>query len=131
MKVWSEQFPLKVGVSHYGVLSSRSPLCQRHFTHLLKLIIIHQCADEGNVERKSLCAGLLQAEEQKNRERVEREKDEEVTRFEMQQSVLSENLTTVRGDLTATTQKVEDLTRVNEELKGEKLGQCEIGVISD
>ena len=65
----------------------------------------------------------MQAEEQKNRERVKREKDEEATRFEMQQSVLSENLTTVRGDLTATTQKVEDLTRINEELKGEKLGQ--------
>ena len=54
---------------------------------------------------------------------MKREKDEEATRFEMQQSVLSENLTTVRGDLTATTQKVEDLTRINEELKGEKLGQ--------
>ena len=80
---------------------------------------------------ESAACGVLQAEEQKNRERVEREKDEEATRYEMQQSVLSENLTTVRGDLTATTQKVEDLTRINEELKGEKLGQFELGVGTD
>ena len=80
---------------------------------------------------ESAACRVLQAEEQKNRERVEREKDEEATRYEMQQSVLSENLTTVRGDLTATTQKVEDLTRINEELKGEKLGQFELGVGTD
>jgi hypothetical protein len=43
----------------------------------------------------------------------------------MQQAVLSENLTTVRGDLATTQQQLEDLTRTNEELKGEKLGeQC-------
>lgn len=54
---------------------------------------------------------------------LQRERDEEATRSEMQLSVLSENLTTVRGDLTSATQKVEELNRINDELKGEKLGE--------
>lgn len=56
---------------------------------------------------------------------LQRERDEEATRSEMQLSVLSENLTTVRGDLTSATQKVEELNRVNDELKGEKLGEAQ------
>lgn len=56
---------------------------------------------------------------------LQRERDEEATRSEMQLSVLSENLTTVRGDLTSATQKVEELNRINDELKGEKLGEAQ------
>lgn len=56
---------------------------------------------------------------------LQRERDEEATRSEMQLSVLSENLTTVRGDLTSATQKVEELNRVNDEFKGEKLGEAQ------
>lgn len=85
----------------------------------------HLKADSGRIaemlraENVSLQNKL--AEEQNRRVALERVKEEEATRFEMQQAVLTENLTTVRGDLMTALQKVEDLTRVSEELKGGKL----------
>lgn len=40
----------------------------------------------------------------------------------MQSSLLSENLTTVRSDLTIAEGRVDELTRLNDQLQGEKLG---------
>lgn len=71
----------------------------------------------------SLSCFPCQAAEQNLRVKIEREKDEDAARNEMQLSILSENLTTVRSDLSSATQKLEEVTRINEELKGEKLGK--------
>jgi len=49
--------------------------------------------------------------------------DEEKARFELQTTVLNENLTTIRGDLVTAQQKVEDLSKITDDLKGEKLGK--------
>lgn len=65
----------------------------------------------------------LQQESQKSSyETLQREKEEADARSEMQCSLLSENLTTVRTDLTVAEGRVEELTRVNDQLHGEKLG---------
>ena len=53
---------------------------------------------------------------------LQRELDEENARTEMQMSVLNENLGTVRGDLVTTQAQLTDLTKLSDELKGEKLG---------
>lgn len=42
----------------------------------------------------------------------------------MQMSVLNENLGTVRGDLVTAQTQVADLSKLTDELKGEKLGEC-------
>jgi hypothetical protein len=44
-------------------------------------------------------------------------------KYELQTTVLNENLTTIRGDLVTTQNQVEDLSKSNDELRGEKLGR--------
>ncbi|ESO84310.1 hypothetical protein LOTGIDRAFT_132243, partial [Lottia gigantea] len=58
--------------------------------------------------------------EKKMKER-EKQYEEDNVRTEMQLSVLNENLTTIRGDLTVTQQQLDDANKLNDELKGEKL----------
>lgn len=60
-------------------------------------------------------------EKQKELETVQKQLDEESARTELQLSVLNENLGTVRGDLVAAQQQVSELTKLADELKGEKL----------
>ena len=67
-----------------------------------------------------------QATLEKEKADLERVKEENEARYEMQQSILNENLTAVRGDLTVASQKVDDLSRINDELRGEKLGMCRV-----
>ena len=55
-------------------------------------------------------------------ESLQKEKDEAETKFEMQTSLLSENFTTIRTDLTTAEAKVEELTKVADQFRGEKLG---------
>ncbi|XP_060565596.1 early endosome antigen 1-like [Ruditapes philippinarum] len=52
---------------------------------------------------------------------LERQLEEENARTEMQLSVLNENLGTVRVDLVTAQQQVSELTKLTDELKGEKL----------
>lgn len=49
--------------------------------------------------------------------------DEEQAKFELQTTVLNENLTTIRGDMVTAQQQVEELSKSNDELRGEKLGK--------
>ena len=58
-------------------------------------------------------------------ESLQKEKDEAETKFEMQTSLLSENFTTIRSDLTTAEAKVEELTKVADQFRGEKLGGCQ------
>ena len=44
-----------------------------------------------------------------------------IARTELQMSVLNENLGTVRGDLVTAQQQVTELTKLSDDLKGEKL----------
>uniref|UniRef100_A0A2C9K1A3 FYVE-type domain-containing protein n=1 Tax=Biomphalaria glabrata TaxID=6526 RepID=A0A2C9K1A3_BIOGL len=54
-------------------------------------------------------------------EALQKDKDEAEARFEMQSSLLSENLTTIRADFTVAESKVDELTKLNDQLRGEKL----------
>ena len=45
-------------------------------------------------------------------------------RTELQMSVLNENLGTVRGYLVTAQQQVTELTKLSDDLKGEKLSEC-------
>lgn len=65
---------------------------------------------------------LLKDTKQKACDELQRELDEENARTEMQMSVLNENLGTVRADLVTAQQQVTELTKLSDELKGEKLG---------
>lgn len=53
---------------------------------------------------------------------VQRQLDEETARTELQLSVLNENLGTVRTDLVAAQTQLTELTKLSDDLKGEKLG---------
>ena len=64
-----------------------------------------------------------QDEKQKELDTVQKQLDEENARTELQLSVLNENLGTVRGDLVTAQQQVTELTKLSDELKGEKLGK--------
>ena len=68
-----------------------------------------------------LISGSHQDEKQKELETIQKQLDEESARTELQLSVLNENLGTVRGDLVAAQQQVTELTKMADELKGEKL----------
>ena len=66
-------------------------------------------------------SGSHQDEKQKELETIQKQLDEESARTELQLSVLNENLGTVRGDLVAAQQQVTELSKLADELKGEKL----------
>ena len=55
--------------------------------------------------------------------KLQQEKDENEARSEMQLSALNENLTTLRGDLTALQVKLQDTEKENDELQGKRLGK--------
>lgn len=55
-------------------------------------------------------------------ENIQRQADEDKAKFEVQMSVLNENLTTVRGDLVSNQTALEEATKLNDILMGEKLG---------
>ena len=55
--------------------------------------------------------------------KLQQEKDENEARSEMQLSALNENLTTLRGDLTALQVKLQDTEKENDELQGKRLGR--------
>ncbi|BFZ10758.1 hypothetical protein BsWGS_13797 [Bradybaena similaris] len=54
-------------------------------------------------------------------ETLQKEKDEIEAEFDTQSTLLSENLTTVRTDLTIAEGSLDELTRVNEQLRGERI----------
>ena len=56
------------------------------------------------------------------RDSLQRQIDEEKAKNDLQITVLNENLTTIRGDLVTTQKSLEEATKLNDELRGEKLG---------
>lgn len=64
----------------------------------------------------------FQAEVEKSNSELQRGLDEEQAKFELQTTVLNENLTTIRGDLVTTQKQLEEVSKSNDELRGEKLG---------
>ena len=66
---------------------------------------------------------FFQSEVENSKSDIQRELDEEQAKYELQTTVLNENLTTIRGDLVTTQKQVEDLSKFNDELRGEKLGR--------
>lgn len=55
-------------------------------------------------------------------ENLKRRTDEEKAKFEVELSVLNENLTTIRGDLVSNLAALEEANKLNDQLMGEKLG---------
>lgn len=55
-------------------------------------------------------------------ENLKRQTDEEKAKFEVELSVLNENLTTIRGDLVSNLAALEEANKLNDQLMGEKLG---------
>lgn len=53
---------------------------------------------------------------------MKRQTDEEKAKFEVEMSVLNENLTTIRGDLVSNLAAMEEANKLNDQLLGEKLG---------
>lgn len=53
---------------------------------------------------------------------MKRQTDEEKEKFEVEMSVLNENLTTIRGDLVSNLAAMEEANKLNDQLLGEKLG---------
>lgn len=53
---------------------------------------------------------------------MKRQTDEEKAKFEVEMSVLNENLTTIRGDLVSNLAAMEEANKLNDQLMGEKLG---------
>lgn len=53
---------------------------------------------------------------------MKRQTDEEKAKFEVEMSVLNENLTTIRGDLVSNLAALEEANKLNDQLMGGKLG---------
>lgn len=53
---------------------------------------------------------------------MKRQTDEEKAKFEVEMSVLNENLTTIRGDLVSNLAAMEEANKLNDQLLGGKLG---------
>jgi hypothetical protein len=60
---------------------------------------------------------------EQGREDTQKQADEERAKFEVQMSVLNENLTTIRGDLVSTQTALEEASKLNDQLRGDKLGK--------
>lgn len=55
-------------------------------------------------------------------ENLKSQTDEEKAKFEVELSVLNENLTTIRGDLVSNLAALEEANKLNDQLMGGKLG---------
>ncbi len=55
---------------------------------------------------------------------MEKQKDESEARYELQLTALNENLTTIRADMNTHQTRLLEVEKSNDELRGEKLGQC-------
>ena len=66
---------------------------------------------------------LLQTAETTVRTTLQKEKDEQEAKYNLQLTTLNENLGTLRIDYSAAQTKLEELERTVQDLRGEKLGK--------
>ncbi len=66
---------------------------------------------------------MVQGAETEGRSRLQKEKDDNEARYQIQLTALNENLSTLRTDYSTSQTRLNDMEKVQDDVRGEKLGE--------